>query len=752
MKLVIVESPTKAKTISRFLGKDFFVSSSYGHIRDLPKSTLGVDTENDFTPEYIIPDKSKKTVTELKKLLKKATEVVLATDEDREGEAIAWHIIKALELEKSNLKVSRIVFHEITKEAIEKALQNPRKLDKNLIDAQQARRVLDRLVGYKLSPLLWKKVMRGLSAGRVQSVTVRLVVEREKEREKFESQEYWSIEADLETKKNNILRARLWKRDGKVIKDLELDNKKEVDEIVAKLKKSSWHVENITKKETKRSPLPPFTTSTLQQAASSRLYFSARQTMVIAQQLYEGIKLMGGQEGLITYMRTDSLSLSQTSRDSAQKFISDTYGKQYSAPKVFKTKSKGAQEAHEAIRPTDVSRTPELMKEHLDPKQFKLYQLIWQRFMASQMSQAIFDSSMLEIQTNSPYVFKSNGLIQKFDGFLKVWPQKSSEVELPELNKGEDLSLKSLLPECHETEPPPRYSEATLIKALEENGIGRPSTYAPTIGTIQTRGYIEKDSNRRLFPTDVAVVVNNMLVEHFPKIVDIGFTAKMEQDLDDIAEGKKEWVSIIKDFYIPFEKTIKEKNETLSRTEMVSVRKLGSDPKNKKPITIRIGRYGPYVQRGQKEDEDKPDFGAIPKGTKLEEISLEDALKMLKLPRNIGKTDDDKEIIVGIGRFGPYVKVDKEYASVPEDKNLYEMTKEEALEIFEEAKKTGGKRTIQDFDGEGIKVLNGRFGPYVTDGKINASVPKDKDPAKITLEEAKKILEEKPKRRWKKKI
>ncbi len=405
MKLVIVESPTKAKTISRFLGKEFSVSSSYGHIRDLPKSTLGVDTENDFTPEYIIPDKSKKTVAALKKLLKGASEVILATDEDREGEAIAWHVIQALDLEKNKIKISRIVFHEITKGAIEEALKSPRKLDKHLIDAQQARRVLDRLVGYKLSPLLWKKVMRGLSAGRVQSVAVRLIVEREKEREKFEPQEYWSIEADLKNKKNDALRARLWKRDGKILKDLELDNEKEVDEIVAKLKESSWQIENITKKETKRSPLPPFTTSTLQQAASSRLYFSARQTMVIAQQLYEGIEITGGQEGLITYMRTDSLSLSQASRDSAQKFISDTYGKQYSAPKVFKTKSKGAQEAHEAIRPTDPHRTPDSIKEYLDPKQFNLYQLIWQRFVASQMTQAIFDSTAVEIQTGTPYTF-----------------------------------------------------------------------------------------------------------------------------------------------------------------------------------------------------------------------------------------------------------------------------------------------------------------------------------------------------------
>jgi DNA topoisomerase-1 len=597
MKLVIVESPTKARTISRFLGKeeDAIVESSYGHVRDLPKSTLGVDVEKGFVPTYVTPPKARKTLSTLKKLARDADEVVLATDEDREGEAIAWHIMEALKLGKEKKKLSRIVFHEITERAVKEALKSPRTIDTNLVDAQQARRVLDRLVGYKLSPLLWKKVMRGLSAGRVQSVAVRLIVEREREREKFVPQEYWTLHALLNTGKNEEFRAQLWKKGETILKDFDLANKKEVDQVVAALESSSWRVADVEKKETRRNALPPFTTSTLQQAASHRLRFSAKQTMMLAQQLYEGVRLTHGEEGLITYMRTDSTNLSEEARARAAEFIQQTFGKEYSAPKQFRARSKGAQEAHEAIRPTDPARTPDSIKQFLQPRQLRLYALIWERFAASQMSPAVFDSTAVTVKTDTPYFFRANGLTMKFDGFLKVWKQQTKEELLPEVSKGETVSLKELLPERHETQPPPRYSEATLVKTLEEHGIGRPSTYAPIMSTVQERGYVEKDEQRRFYPTEVGLLVNDLLVEHFPSIVDVQFTAGMEKDLDNIAEGKKAWTPVVKAFYEPFAKTLEEKEKELKKSDIK--KDIPTDkvcPVCGKPVVIKLGRYGKF--------------------------------------------------------------------------------------------------------------------------------------------------------------
>jgi len=645
MQLIIVESPTKGNTIKNFLGPDYKVLSSYGHIRDLPKGELGVDTENDFEPKYVIPTKSRKVINLLKSAVQKSQLTILATDEDREGEAIAWHLIQALGLneiknraskrsegeeedevifdhQKSKAKVyQRIVFNEITKQAIEEALKNPRNIDKDLVDAQQARRILDRIVGYKLSPFLWKKVARRLSAGRVQSVAVRLVAEREREIQNFVAQEYWQIAARLkkliETRSlTTEFESLLIKKSGKVIPKFGIKTKKEAEKIVKDLESAEvdeanasssrcarlrracvYKVVNVDKKETKRNPLPPFTTSTLQQTAWQRFRFPARFTMQIAQQLYE--------TGLITYHRTDSLNLSDLSLFGAKKFITKNYGKKYWAGflRRYKTKTLGAQEAHEAIRPTYPDKTPESLK--LQENQFKLYDLIWRRFIACQMSQAIFDATVIDIEAGKPapyrnevsgagYTFRSTGQILKFDGFLKVYPIKYEEIELPPLEKDEILELLKLTHSQHFTQPPPRYSEATLIKTLEQEGIGRPSTYAPILSTIQDRNYIEKDENKKFRPTEIGTVVNDLLVAHFPKIVDIKFTAGIEEDLDKVARGQKKWVPLLKEFYAPFEKNLKKKYLEVSKKDITEKPTEKICPKCKAPLLIRLGKYGRF--------------------------------------------------------------------------------------------------------------------------------------------------------------
>jgi DNA topoisomerase I len=578
--LVIVESPTKAKTIQKFLGSDFVIKSSFGHVRDLPKRELGVDVENKFQPKYVIPTKAKKVVLELKKESAKADITILATDEDREGESIAWHLQEALKLKNPE----RIVFHEITKTAIENALKNPRHIDMNLVDAQQARRILDRIVGYKISPFLWKKIAKGLSAGRVQSVAVRLVVEKEKEIEKFTPQEYWSLEALLK-KENNEFLTSLIKKDGKSIDKLEIKNKEEADKILKDLNNSEYIVDSVEKKETKRHPAPPFTTSTLQQAAWQRFKFSAKMTMALAQKLYE--------EGNITYHRTDSLNLSETSLSAAKDFITEKYGKNYWAGKSVKyvTKSKGAQEAHESIRPAYADRAPESLKD-LDSRQLKLYTLIWQRFIACQMSPALFDSVSADIKAKE-YTFRANGQTLKFEGFLKVYPTKFEQKDLPDLEKNDKLDLVKLEPAQHFTEPPARYNEASLIKTLEKFGIGRPSTYAPTLSTIQTRNYIEKNEQKRFKPTEMGTIVTDVLVKNFPEIVDIDFTAKMEKELDEVAEGKDTWSKTIKDFYTPFAKNLEEKYKDVPKENFITE----TDkicPKCGAPMIERMGRFGRF--------------------------------------------------------------------------------------------------------------------------------------------------------------
>jgi len=596
--LVIVESPTKAKTIKKFLGSGHKVLSSYGHIRDLPEKKLGLDIENNFKPQYTILPKARKTVHLLKNESRKVNLVTLATDEDREGEAIAWHLTKALNL-NNRKPYQRIVFHEITKPAIEEALENPRKIDMSLVASQQARRVLDRIVGYKLSPFLWKKVARGLSAGRVQSVAVRLVVEREEEINGFVPQEYWTIESLLkkqktgnrEQKKEFI--ALLIKKDEETIPKLGIKSKKEAEKIIKDLNGAEYRVGSIEKKEVKRNPLPPFTTSTLQQEAWKRLRWPAKLTMGIAQKLYE--------EGFITYHRTDSLNLSNLSLGIAKKFIIEKYGKEYWAGfcRKYKTKRQ-AQEAHEAIRPTYPQKTPESLKIKLVKNQLKLYELIWRRFIACQMAQAVFDSTTVDIlaakaeKQEMSYTFRATGQILKFDGFLRVYPSKYKEAELPPLTNDEILELLKLIPSQHFTQPPPRYTEATLIKALEENGIGRPSTYVPILSTIQERNYIEKDEKRRFRPTGIGALVNRILVNHFPKIVDVGFTAKMEEDLDKIAKGQKEWVPVIKNFYVPFETKLKQKYKEVSKKDIVEKIPDKICPKCGSAILIRWGKYGQF--------------------------------------------------------------------------------------------------------------------------------------------------------------
>ncbi len=600
MQLVLVESPTKSKTLQIFLGPKFKVLSSYGHIRDLPKSELGLDVENDFKPKYIIPLKSRKNIQILKNEAQKAESVILGTDMDREGEAIAWHLSQILDL-NGQKTYQRIVFHEITKSAIEEALKNPRKIDMNLVNAQQARRILDRLVGYKLSPFLWKKIARGLSAGRVQSVAVRLVVEREREIEKFVPQEYWTIIAHLKKLQGSDpckFEAFLVKKDDKIIPKLGIKIKKEAEKIVKDLEGANYKVININKKEVKRNPLPPFTTSTLQQEAWQRFRWPAKLTMQVAQQIYE--------RGLTSYHRTDSLNVSNSSLFAAKKFITENYGKNYwpGFLRKYKTKSKSAQEAHEAIRPTEPAKTPELLSPQ--DNQFKLYDLIWRRFIACQMSQAVFDSTVVEIETGNPkcqtpnskqipkYTFRTTGQILKFDGFLKVYPLKYEEKELPALEINEILELIKLIPSQHFTQPPPRHNEATLIKTLEENGIGRPSTYAPILSNIQEKNYIEKNEQKRFRPTEIGTAVNDLLINHFSRVVDIGFTAKMEEDLDEIARGQKKWVPLIKEFYEPFEENLKQKYEEVSKKDITEKPTEKTCPKCSAPLLIRLGKYGQF--------------------------------------------------------------------------------------------------------------------------------------------------------------
>ncbi|MFA5175044.1 MAG: type I DNA topoisomerase [Patescibacteria group bacterium] len=596
--LVIVESPAKAKTISKFLGKGFTVKSSFGHVRDLPKSKMGIDIKNNFEPQYIVSRDKSKTVKELKTIAAKSKEILFATDEDREGEAISWHLANILNVDPETAK--RITFHEITKDAIEKAMKNPRPLDLKLVDAQQARRVLDRLVGYELSPFLWRKVAKGLSAGRVQSVAVRLVVEKEREIQNFKSEEYWSVEGVFSStgNKDDSFPAKLNAIKEKKLEKFDLKNKEQVDKIIADLKNASYKIEKIESKKTSKIPPPPFTTSTLQQEANNRLGFSAKQTMMLAQHLYEGVEL--GSEGsvaLITYMRTDSVNLSEKFLGDARETITKNFGGKYSieSPRFYKNKSKGAQEAHEAIRPTEAWRAPESVESFLDKNHFKLYDLIWRRAVSTQMATAELNAATIDITGSGDYGFHATGQTIVFDGFLKLFPEKMKENALPAVKENEAVECSSLNPEQHFTEPPARYSDATLVKSLEEYGIGRPSTYAPTIATIEDRNYVERDEKKRLKPTDVAFLVSDLLVEHFPRVVDYQFTADMEENLDAVAEGKKKWQPVIADFYFPFKENLEKKDKELNKKDITEEKTDEVCEKCGSPMVIKMGRYGKFL-------------------------------------------------------------------------------------------------------------------------------------------------------------
>jgi len=749
--LVIVESPAKAKTIEKYLGKDYSVMSSFGHIRDLPKKGLNIDIDHNFAPMYEISPDKKKIVSELKKASKTAT-VWLASDEDREGEAIAWHLCVALGLKPENTK--RIVFHEITKPAIENAIKHPRVVNMKMVDAQQARRVLDRLVGYELSPVLWKKVRTGLSAGRVQSVAVRLCVEREREIRAFESQSSYKITAVFDVN-GAELPAEL------VIK---LKDKTLARGFVETAKSSVFTVSGITKKPGVRSPSAPFTTSTLQQEAARRLGYSVRQTMQIAQRLYEA--------GHITYMRTDSTTLSTQAIKAAEDYIKANYGSQYHKMRQFKTKSQSAQEAHEAIRPTDFKR----LSAGESSQDEKIYQLIWQRALSGQMAEANIERTEVIISLDKrPETLLAKGEVLKFDGYLKVYGGIKENVILPAVDKGDKLKLQSM--EANETfsKPPARYNEASLVRKLEELGIGRPSTYAPTISVIQNRGYIEKTDlegesrtlqvislkngeikdeekaenfgadRAKLIPTSIAEVTTDFLVKYFPNIVDYNFTASIEQNFDEIANGEEEWAKVIKDFYKTFHPLV-DKSESVSRQEVSQIRELGTDPKTGKPVFARFGKYGPMLQLGDSEDDkEKIQFAPLPTGSRLETIELSDALPMFELPRSVGKTKDGLEIMANLGRFGPYIKVGDKFVSIkPLDPRTISL--EEALELYTAKEKADIDKYITIFK-SGIKVVKGQYGPYITDGKKNAKIPKDTDPASLTEKECQELLAKAPARK-----
>lgn len=763
--LLIVESPAKAKTIEGYLGKDFTVKSSYGHIRDLVKSEDAIDINNNFNQKYEVPADKKQVVSELKKLAKEADIVWLASDEDREGEAISWHLFETLGLKEPDTR--RIVFHEITKPAIMKAIENPRKIDYNLVNAQQARRVLDRLVGFELSPVLWKKVKPSLSAGRVQSVAVRLIVDREREVNKFKSEAAFKIVAIFGTGRN-AFKAELPER---------FAQQDDAEKFLQDCVKAIFDIKSLETRPTKRSPAAPFTTSTLQQEASRKLGYSVARTMQVAQRLYES--------GYITYMRTDSVNLSDTALNAAQQEIVSAYGDKYHQHRKYKTKSAGAQEAHEAIRPT-------YFNNHTidgESNEKRLYELIWKRAIASQMSEAQFEKTVAKIGISTRKEdLVANGEVMKFDGFLKVYLESSDDDDdnqtadgenaiLPPLTKGQVLDLQELTATERFSRPPARYTEASLVKKLEELGIGRPSTYAPTISTIQNRGYVVKEEREgrqrnfrvltlkgdnitkdtrventgaergKLFPTDIGAVVNDFLVQHFQGIVDFNFTASVEKQFDEIAQGLQDWTKMIRTFYDPFHKDVLTTTETADKA--TGERELGVHPESGKKMSVRIGRYGPFVQVGENpsdESEEKPLYASLRTGQSIETISLEEALELFKLPKVLGEYEG-KVMKVAIGRFGPYISHNSAFISVPKEIDPLDVTEEQAIELIEAKRKKDAERLIKAFpEDETVKVLNGRWGPYIEFGKLNVKIPKDiTDPTTLTFEQCKALADAMPK-------
>ena len=759
-----MESPAKAKTIKKYLGKDFEVLASYGHVRDLVPKEGAVDPKHHFAMKYQVVERNQKHIDAISRALKKAKSLFLATDPDREGEAISWHLHELLKSqgELKGKEVSRVVFYEITKNSVREAMAAPRELSVDLVNAQQARRALDFLVGFNLSPLLWKKVRPGLSAGRVQSPALRMICEREDEIAAFVAREYWSIDAELSHSEQKFP-GKLVEFQGEKVEQFSFTNEARAREVEHTLKteaKGELTVLSVERKQRKRNPAPPFTTSTLQQEAARKLGFSAQKTMRVAQQLYEGVDIGEGQVGLITYMRTDSLNLAQEAIGQIRDVIVQLYGQEGLAeePRIFKTKSKNAQEAHEAIRPTAASVLPGDIENKLESDQFRLYSLIWKRTVACQMAPAIFDTVTVEMRAGAEgpkrTVLRANGSTLVKPGYISVYQEglddavlDDSDHVLPPMKEGDPVKLVGIVPTQHFTEPPPRFSEASLVKALEEYGIGRPSTYASIISTLRDRQYVDIES-RRFTATDIGKIVSRFLTQYFTTYVDYDFTAKMEDSLDSVASGEQEWVPLLERFWKPFIDLVKHTEKSVSREEVAQARDLGADPVSGKPMSVRMGRFGPFVQIGTKDDEDKPRFAGLRPGQKMDQITHEQAMELFKLPRKLGTTASGEEITTNVGRFGPYVKYGAKYVSLKTD-DPYEITPERALEVIREKEIADANRLILDFPDAGIQVLNGRYGPYITDKARNAKIPKDKDPKSLNLAECQALLAAAPERgKW----
>ncbi|QBG86924.1 DNA topoisomerase I [Xanthomonas oryzae] len=752
--LLIVESPAKAKTINKYLGKDFTVLASYGHVRDLVPKEGAVDPDNGFAMRYDLIEKNEKHVEAIARAAKGADDIFLATDPDREGEAISWHIAEILK-ERGLLKdkpMQRVVFTEITPRAIKEAMLKPRAIAADLVDAQQARRALDYLVGFNLSPVLWRKVQRGLSAGRVQSPALRMIVEREEEIEAFIAREYWSIDAHCRHP-SQAFNARLIKLDGQKFEQFTVTDGDTAEAARLRIQQAAQgvlHVTDVASKERKRRPAPPFTTSTLQQEASRKLGFTTRKTMQVAQKLYEGVALGDdGSVGLISYMRTDSVNLSQDALSEIRDVIARDYGTASlpDQPNAYTTKSKNAQEAHEAVRPTSALRTPAQVARFLSDDERRLYELIWRRAVACQMIPATLNTVSVDLSAGSEHVFRASGTTVVVPGFLAVYEEgkdtKSSEDEdegrkLPLMKAGDNIPLDRIVTDQHFTQPPPRFTEAALVKALEEYGIGRPSTYASIIQTLQFRKYVEMEG-RSFRPTDVGRAVSKFLSGHFTRYVDYDFTAKLEDDLDAVSRGEAEWIPLMEKFWGPFKELVEDKKDSLDKTDAGSVRVLGTDPVSGKEVSARIGRFGPMVQIGTVEDEDKPTFASLRPGQSIYSISIEDALELFKMPRALGQ-DKDQDVSVGIGRFGPFARRGSVYASLKKEDDPYTIDLARAVFLIEEKEEIARNRVIKDFEGSDIQVLNGRFGPYISDGKLNGKIPKDREPASLTFEEVQQLL------------
>jgi len=761
--LVIVESPAKARTIKKYLGKDFEVLASYGHVRDLVPKEGAVDPDDGFAMKYQLVERNERHVEAIAKALKKSKALHLATDPDREGEAIAWHLSEILK-QRGDLKhkaVHRVVFHEITRNAVREAVATPRELSLDLVNAQQARRALDYLVGFNLSPLLWKKVRRGLSAGRVQSPALRMICEREAEIAAFEPREYWSIDAVGEHSEQSFP-LKLIEFRGDKVEQFSFTNEAVARAAEQSLKAAAGTdgaltVLQVDRKQRRRNPAPPFTTSTLQQEASRKLGFSAQRTMRVAQQLYEGVDTGEGSVGLITYMRTDSVSLAAEAVQEIREVIAKLYGAEAVAEevRVYKTKSKNAQEAHEAIRPTSASIVPADIERYLEADQFKLYSLIWKRAVACQMAHALFDTVAVDILAGPDgaqrHVLRANGSTLVKPGYIAVYQEgrddaadDESDQVLPRMEVGDAVKLLDVKPQQHFTEPPPRFTEASLVKALEEYGIGRPSTYASIISTLRDREYVEIE-NRRFTATDIGKIVNRFLSEHFHQYVDYGFTAAMEDELDAVARGEEGWTTPLSKFWKPFIKQVDSVEKNVTREQVAQARELGTHEASGKPMSVRMGRFGPFVQIGTKDDVEKPRFAGLRPGQKMDKITLEEALALFILPRTLGATAEGEPILANVGRFGPYIKFGSKYVSLKDD-DPYTVTLERALECIQAKKLADANRIIQDFGVDGIQVLNGRYGPYISNGEKNARIPKDRDPKTLTLEDSRALLAAAPAR------